>query len=155
MGLLETIRDVLAIVRDLLLIAFLVAALFGVVNVTSVVSKLKQGPSAEGAFAVPENTDGKEPTSFTGFGSEGGPKYDGEKIIDPALQALYQEARDAFKEGNNDRGLDALDRLADALDAKGLANEVNIVRNLQAGIRQQDETRTKRYGSLLESMFEG
>ena len=157
MGLLSKARNVLSIIRDLVLIAFFAAALFGVVSFPSIASKPGAGGLGEGLGegqpdkSLPPSVP--EASPFSGAQQEYASEYAGEKITDPGLQSIYDEARNAFDAGNTEQGLSALSRLEDAFKAKGMGNEVNVVRNLRQAIGEQNQANIRRYGTLLQDMF--
>ncbi len=158
MGILSTARDVLSIIRDLMLIAFFAAAIFGVVSLTSIASTLGAGGLGGGlGEGKPDYKPLTPPPSqvspLSGARGEYASEYTGEKITDPGLQSLYDEARNAFDAGNTEQGLSALSRLEDAFQTKGRGNEVNVVRNLRQAIGEQNQANVRRYGTLLQGMF--
>src|SRR3989338_4074230 len=160
MGLLSAVRDVVAILRDLLLIAFFAAALFGVITISSAASKLGEAglPGLIGSGQL-EKSMGAPPAGeqkpLTSFG-EPSTDFDGEKITDPGLVQSYREAKAELEAGNTEQGLQqALARLEEGFSAKGMGSEVNTVRNLRKAIAEQDTQNIRRHGSLLEAMFGG
>src|SRR3989344_8935855 len=151
MGLLSAVRDVIAIIRDLLLIAFFAAALFGVITISSAVSKLGEaglpGLIGSGQLEKSMGSEAGEKDPLTDLG-EPSVNYDGEKITDSGLVQSYREAKAELEAGNTEQGLQALARLEEGFSAKGMGSEVNTVRNLRKAIAEQDAQNIRRHGSL-------
>ncbi len=157
MGALSTVKDVLSIIRDLLLIGFIAGILFGIVNVSTTLGKLNPASFLDKnqPQGAPKNADTQNGAGGNSFIASDGGAYPGQKITDSDLNALYTEAKRDFAAGNNDQGLNALERLENAFSAKDLKNEVNTVRNLRNAIQAGDSEKLKQYGALLHGMFEG
>ena len=126
MGKLQTLRDILAIVRDSLLIMFLIGLVFLIINGIIFVSKLTEELEKGGL------------SSLIKLGPRGMPFTPGQAKTNNAC-LLLQEMGSAFQSGDREEGFQKLDELISYLEQNNLTNEIQIANNLKQAIQRNDE----------------
>ena len=165
MATLEGIRDVVAIVRDLLLIVFLIGGIIFMVQMIALAATLGTTlGQVQSMFtgAAPSGAGPLGPGGLGGFlgtgtsgGNVSGPPGEGAKCsMSPQMLILGRQAQQAFLAGDTATADQKLRQL-EPLVASSCAGALPSLQGLRQALRDNDQAGVEKYAGELFSYFSG
>lgn len=155
MSTLNTIRDVLAIIRDLLIIGVTALSLLLTwkiyVMVDAVSASIERGefPFANAAFANATIPVSSYQTAT--FSLPSNVNITGESGVDAEISSLLQGAVTGYLRGDREGGIDSLNQLEDILRRRGDTVFLIKVRRLKNAMEEDSQGDVVRYGQEIAS----